>query len=120
MEQILSGPSREGPLKEKEMKINVKGKTDVGRIRDHNEDSFIALGGEDHTHADALLVVADGMGGQAAGEVASLIAVQQIKERFRSGGYLSLDGQDLEAALRDLLRDVNRPVFTAGQEPCPL
>ena len=48
--------------------------TDVGKVRDHNED---AIG----TNMDAgLLVLADGMGGYNAGEVASGIAVKTVLE----------------------------------------
>jgi serine/threonine protein phosphatase PrpC len=56
------------------MTIKAEGKTDIGKKRGHNEDSFGVypeLG---------LYVVADGMGGHAAGEVASLTAVKTIKE----------------------------------------
>ena len=44
--------------------------TDVGRVRDHNEDSIVAGG--------RVFAVADGMGGHAAGEVASRIAVEAL------------------------------------------
>lgn len=47
--------------------------TDVGRVRNHNEDSFLV----DETLG--LAVVADGMGGHAAGEVASSIAVHTFR-----------------------------------------
>src|ERR1700740_1483936 len=51
--------------------------TEVGKVRDHNEDNFLVdkkLG---------LFMVADGMGGHAAGEVASAIAVRTIHEEIK-------------------------------------
>lgn len=53
--------------------------TDVGKKRDHNEDNFLVdkkLG---------LFVVCDGMGGHAAGEVASAIAVRTFHEEIKKG-----------------------------------
>ena len=75
----------------KPVKVQVFGKTDLGRTRDHNEDAFLVA---DLTRKDAslqptvrqheiadrgsLFVVADGMGGAAAGELASQMATETI------------------------------------------
>ena len=97
----------------RDMSLIVKGETDTGRGRDHNEDQDLALGRDQSPPgAGALLVGADGMGGQAAGEVASLIAVQHIEERFRSGGLTSVDDKDLEEALPGLLSTARTSVVS--------
>jgi protein phosphatase len=57
-------------------KVVAAGATDVGRQRDHNEDSFAVL--EEHS----LYVVADGMGGHSAGDVASRLATHTLVEFF--------------------------------------
>lgn len=60
-----------------QFRVRFSGVTDIGRVRDHNEDNFLVP--EDMP----LAVVSDGMGGHASGEVASSIAVQTIDEYFR-------------------------------------
>ncbi len=76
--------------------VDFAGRTDVGKVRDHNEDQFLAaklakamrvfatsLPADDAIRLGddrgALLVVADGMGGHAAGERASALAVNTIE-----------------------------------------
>src|SRR5580700_5034896 len=51
--------------------------TDVGKVREHNEDNFLV------DKKLSLFVVADGMGGHAAGEVASAIAVRTVHEEIK-------------------------------------
>ena len=64
-------------LKENKGKLKIFeafARTDVGPIRENNEDNMLLM------HEEGLFIVADGMGGHAAGEVASEIAVHTIKE----------------------------------------
>lgn len=63
--------------------LRVGAATDTGRVRDHNEDSALAEGG--------IFVVADGMGGHAAGEVASGIVVETMRELVTRGDLTSDD-----------------------------
>jgi PPM family protein phosphatase len=51
--------------------------TDVGRVREHNEDNFLV------DKKLALFVVCDGMGGHAAGEVASAVAVRTLHDEIK-------------------------------------
>src|SRR5215469_17236401 len=64
------------------IKLTAASKTDVGKQREQNEDSPFTLISEDGDRG--LFIVADGMGGYQAGEVASKLAVQKISESLRS------------------------------------
>jgi PPM family protein phosphatase len=84
-------PIRVTPVPPAPVIVHVFGRTDVGRTREHNEDAFVVadltrgnatLQPEVRTHTvgsrGTLFVVADGMGGAAAGEIASAMAVDVI------------------------------------------
>ena len=58
--------------------VTATGRTDAGRRRKHNEDCYLTL------PEKSLFVIADGMGGYAAGEVASQLAVDVIGEAFKT------------------------------------
>lgn len=81
------------------LRLRLFGRTDVGQIREHNEDNFLvanlATGArglmEENRNftigrGGLVLGVCDGMGGAAAGEVASQMAVDMIFERISAGG----------------------------------
>ena len=63
------------------MTVQVAGKSDVGCVRTNNEDNF---GYDTRFDGFGVFIVCDGMGGQAAGEVASKMGVDSVLAYFRS------------------------------------
>src|SRR6185295_14636689 len=81
-------------------------RTDVGMIRSGNEDNFAV-----HVPPPAergLFVVADGMGGHAAGEVASEMAVQTLERELAS--LKDLDDKSSAERVTEALRMANRSI----------
>ena len=101
-----------------EIIVHVFGRTDVGRTREHNEDAFVVV---DLSSNDAslqpsvrqhrlgakgsLFMVADGMGGAAAGEIASQMATEIVLKEFREH-WLPLQDLTTDAFARVLKRAV--------------
>ena len=105
-----------------EIRVKLCARTDVGQIREHNEDNFLvadltkrAKGSFDSTrfaavgHQGSVFAVCDGMGGAAAGEVASQLAVDMLYERM-------IDGLDDSQVLSrdDVARRLVRAIEAAG------
>jgi protein phosphatase len=89
------------------MSVKAFALSDVGRRRETNEDSFLLEQGQ------GLFAVADGMGGHAAGEVASRLAIETLKEAIdRDTPSRSLGTTD-EAGnwLRDAVVEANRRIW---------
>ena len=108
------------------IRVDVVGRTDVGRTREHNEDSFLVAdlttgrmlpdNGADNYPAGErglLFAVADGMGGAAAGEIASDMAVQSLmetlSERWTSGEVASTP-EGFAQALREAAETANERI----------
>ena len=100
-----------------EDKLEITGVTDVGKIRSHNEDSI----GTDA--ATGLVVLADGMGGYKAGEVASAIAINMLMEgvkenlsKLTSGEVDEESGFSKESLLvRNVIQEANSAIFNTAQ-----
>src|SRR5690242_3618835 len=85
--------------------------TDVGRMRDHNEDNYLV------DKKLALFVVADGMGGHAAGEVASALAVRIIHEELKKERDL-IENQARSNVRRAAMKEVLALLELAVQRAC--
>ncbi len=81
------------------MKLMWGATSDMGMVRQQNEDSFLA--------EDTLFVVADGMGGHNAGEVASALAVTTLKAGARAG-------INSAQTFRELVQQANSVIYTAS------
>ena len=75
------------------------GVSDAGKVRRNNEDAYLAGEGRDET----LLAIADGIGGFEAGEVASRIAIEALKEL------------ESDAPFETAIREANRRILTFGR-----
>lgn len=73
--------------------LTAAARTDVGRVRKSNEDSMLVT--------DTVVAVADGLGGHAAGEVASKIAVDRLAELDRGAAAGPTHPDDVTAAIAD-------------------
>jgi len=111
--------------------LEIAGRTDVGLVREHNEDSFLfgdLVSGKKVNENDSplmrveavpsVMMVADGVGGAASGEIASSMATQiayeYLRERWQRGG---LKGTVIVAdALQQALFSANKAIHARAVE----
>jgi serine/threonine protein phosphatase PrpC len=110
-------------MKSDGIRLEVYGRTDVGRVRQNNEDAFVVAdmtaAGAMHAMSEplelqvgprgVLLAVSDGMGGAQAGEVASAMALHSLRRELSSA-----ETSSAEAALTTSVELANRKVWDAA------
>ncbi len=104
------------------LSIDDAGYTDIGHQREHNEDCFgmhTQIKKQENpigrsVQARGLYVLCDGMGGHAAGEVASAMAVERLKRYFQENW---LDEQlPTEETVREAVRVANQAIYDVNQQ----
>ncbi len=86
--------------------------TDTGKVRTHNEDSVMIVKNLSGEH---LMVVADGMGGHKAGEVASSIVVNGLTDEFKKLETIG-EKQDAVNWIRKKVSELNDSIFRYTEE----
>jgi PPM family protein phosphatase len=109
----MNAPGQIAPSPQQPVALRLTGAmlTDIGRVRPHNEDAVaFVLPSGDAKNRDSLALVADGMGGHAAGEVASALAAEVVRRVFfeLAGGPSELLAAAFESA--------NNAVFAYAQD----
>ena len=86
--------------------------TDTGKVRTHNEDSVMIV---QNLSGEYLMVVADGMGGHKAGEVASSIVVNGLTDKFKKLETIG-EKQDAVNWIRKNANELNEAIFKYTDE----
>jgi PPM family protein phosphatase len=127
-----SGPSDQPPPSEPApssrqavFHVSVAAQTDVGKVREKNEDAYVVadltggtlLDGEPHARFDVgergvLIAVSDGMGGADSGEVASALVVETLTRAFRKAA----PGTQQDALMNDAVQRAHRAVWDEAKE----
>lgn len=134
--EAAAGAEEAGPSRDKELpsltgpglRVRYSGRSAVGLVREHNEDNLVianlstgAVSPREETCGDEvgdgglLFAVCDGMGGAAAGEVASQMAVELLLEAMRRGGKPK-DRDELARRLVSVVEEAGKRIFDAAQK----
>lgn len=109
-------------MEHRETTANIYGATDVGQVRAHNEDNFLiidsfaAKNGDSQKDTGILFMVADGMGGSNAGEVASSIACEVVNDLFSKLQIIPASHYEIQKYLKNLLQAAHQQIIKHATE----
>ena len=93
--------------------MKISAKTDVGKVRSNNQDSYAA---GDLTSEVSWAVVCDGMGGANGGNVASEAAVKVIKDKLTSGYHVGMNDNSIKNLLISSIEAANMTLFSMARD----
>lgn len=97
--------------------MNIYSKSDIGLIRDSNQDSFSAESIGDNV---ALAVVCDGMGGVNGGDIASKIAADEISNHVLKNYNKDFNKEDIKELLEDAVNIANAKIYDKSKDDIKL
>ena len=92
--------------------MKISSKTDVGKVRSSNQDSYAA---SDLTSEVSWAVVCDGMGGANGGNVASEAAVRVISDKLKSGYHIGMNDNSIKHLLVSAVEAANITLYTMAR-----
>lgn len=114
-----------------QVRLEIASWSSTGMVRTYNEDAFAVMHGassqQDYQEESALVVLADGMGGTAAGEVAAALAVQSIRKNLleqpmfagltpnAAADRAPFEVEGCKQLIVDALKKANAEIFAASQ-----
>lgn len=108
-------------------RAHVVGMTDVGRVREHNEDCFLVMNRADGRRGGSgerfeveldgalLLVVCDGMGGAAAGEIASRMAADRMAAELGAADFGNSTPDQIASVMDHAVQQANQDIHDAAK-----
>ena len=95
------------------MKFDIGAVTNTGKTRNHNEDSCLYISGNRQGIGCAMLMVADGMGGLANGQMASHMLIQEMQNFWDQfiAEQQRTDLNIISAALDQVIYQVHRMLY---------
>lgn len=91
--------------------MNIGVASDVGKVRELNEDNYSIVTGDCN-----FFIVADGMGGHNAGEVASQLAIEKIKEHILKYLPHEQEEEQIKGILFEAFKRANKEIFNKAKE----
>ena len=92
--------------------MKISAKTDVGKVRSSNQDSYAA---GDLTSEVSWAVVCDGMGGANGGNIASEAAVRVISDKLKSGYHIGMNDNSIKHLLVSAVEAANITLYTMAR-----